>query len=92
MKTFILITVACCFILPLKSQTLLKPQSLQHLYYSGDSINFSNNAIWSSNKQSKFMLGWQWAGPNKATNERLHINFQEQWFNAGWYWSMFANA
>ena len=56
------------------SQTELKPQPLSTLYFSGDSINFNNASIWSAKKQTRFQLGWQWSGPTRNVNERLHIS------------------
>ena len=68
-----LLVVLLCAANPcdLNAQTLLQPPALSTLHYHGKSIDFQDTTLYSPKTQSKFCLGFQWSGPNKATNVEL---------------------
>lgn len=77
MKTLLHAVIIITVGIAAHSQTVLQPLPVDKLTYHGDSINFNNTALWAPMKQTRFYFGWQWSGPNRATNERLHANFQQ---------------
>ena len=80
MKALLYSIIVLLFTLSLSSQTILKPLPLSSYSYGGHTINFDDTTVWAPRVQKHFMLGWQWAGPNRKTNERLHCNFYQSFY------------
>jgi len=77
MKPFLISLILIFGFVSLNGQTILKPLPLKSLTYLGSTLNFDDTTIWAPREQNKFMIGWQWAGPNINTNKRLHCNFYQ---------------
>ncbi|MFN8359428.1 MAG: T9SS type A sorting domain-containing protein [Candidatus Kapaibacterium sp.] len=80
MKALFYSIIVLLFTISLSSQTILKPLPLSSYSYGGHTINFDDTTVWAPRVQKHFMLGWQWAGPNRKTNERLHCNFYQSFY------------
>jgi hypothetical protein len=75
MKTIITYFIVMMAAITIHSQTVILPPSLNTWTLNSNSISFEDTTVWAPRKQQHFYLGWQWSGPNAATNKRLHCNF-----------------
>jgi hypothetical protein len=96
MKNLLLVATLMFATLPLCAQTIILPPSMSTLSYNGRTINFDDPSVFAPRKQTRFIFGWQWAGPIRAVNERLHVNYlQNHWcynnFRNDMYTNQFPN-